>query len=267
MANDLTEIVSDTESSLAAQPPQYSNQLESFSGRDERILANFLREERDSSPHYTEYKDYALLVGIPKKFTRPKKFMVKKKQAIPKLERKLQDILVMDTDIISEIGITPKTIDVIRNLPDMFGKMVSMETRLYESVVAYAKQIGKEKSISPIDVVRSSDNREEIYRRAFKTRSQFELYNTTSVQTDIALLGITYNMLESVGKYIGEIENIPVIGKLFKIAKNRLLKHLPSTTIADSFFRKEIDYNLKKAEKIYGNISGTSKIIEAEIVR
>ena len=265
MANDLVRIVRDTESSLATQPSQYATQLELFVGGDEKVLAEFLRQERDEKPHYRRHKNWEMLVGKPEIYSRPKRYMEEQRQKFPEMEKQIRDMLA-DGKLL-ESGVSSDTVAVFGDLPTMAYRMLDMQTRLYESVVAYAKQIGDEREVKPIDVVRSSEGRDEVYRRTFQTRDQFEWYNNTSAQMRITLLGAVYNMLDSLAPTIKEVENIPIVGWLAKRKRNKALKQLPPKAVAESFLRDEMAYDARMAERIYGRNSGNPQVIDAEIVR
>ncbi|MFC1682045.1 hypothetical protein ACFL0X_00320 [Nanoarchaeota archaeon] len=264
MANDLVRIVQGTASSLATQPSQYSTQLELFVGRDEKVLSEFLRKERDEKPHYRRHKDWEMLVGKPERYLRPKKYMEKQIQEFPELEKQLKDML--SEEKLLEMGVSSDTIAVFGDFPAMIYQMLDMQTKLYESVVAHAKQIGDERKVEPIDVVKSSEGRDEVYRRIFQTRDQFEWYHNISAQLGITVLGVVYNRNESFEKIIRDVESLESVDWLTKRKINKAKremkkaqKKLPPKAVAKSFLREEIAYDAKRAERIYG---GIQKIIK-----
>lgn len=267
MANDLVKIVKDTESSLAAQPSKYSTQLELFVSEDEKILAEFLRQERDEKPYYPKYKDWEIFVGEPEKYSRPKKYMEEQRKKLPESEKQMRNGL---TDNLLEMGVNSETVAIFGDFPTMAYKMLDMKKRLYESVVAYAKQISNEKGIKPIDVVRSSEGRDKIHQRTFQTKDQFEWYNNTFTQMGITALDAIYNVIGSLEPMIKEVEKIPVVSQLVKRKINKALKTLkqiPPKAVAESFLRDEMAYDAMRAERIYDNNSETAQVIDAEIAR
>ncbi|MBI2673653.1 hypothetical protein HYX19_05300 [Candidatus Woesearchaeota archaeon] len=265
MTNSLVKIVRDTESSLATLPPKYSTQLELFTREEEEVLAEFLRQERDEKPHYLRNKDWETLVGEPEAYSRPGKYLKEERKEFPELEKKLKDFLAEGK--LLELGVSPETVAVFGDFPTMAYRMLDMKTRLSELVVAYAKQIGDEKGVNPIHVVRSSESRDEIYRRIFQTREQFEWYNNTSVQMGITALGAVYKFIELLEPEIREIEKIPIVGWLAKRKLKKALKKFPPKAVAESFLRDDIAYDARRAVRIYGDNLRDTQIIEAEIVR
>jgi hypothetical protein len=271
MTYDLVRIIRDTELSLETRPKKYSTQLELFTGRDEKVLAEFLRQERDEKPYYLRYKEWHMLVGQPEKYSSPKKFLEKQRQQMPKAEKELRDAL--SDNAFSKLGLSPETISVFGDLPTMLYRMYDMQTKLYESIVAYAKQIGEEEGIKPVDIVKCSEGRDEIYRRTFKTRDQFEWYNNTASHMGITVLGAIYDMMETFLPHIKRTENIPIVGWYVKQKLNKTLKKFPPKAIAELYIKDEIAYDAKKAERIYNSkqiiareISGDNKVIDAEYI-
>lgn len=264
MASDLVRIVKDTESSLANKPLKYSTQLELFIGSDEKILAEFFRRERDDKPHYLRHKEWEVLVGKPEKYQNPKKYMKKQRQNFPETEKKIREALAAGT--LLEMGVSYDTITLFGDLPAMAYRMLDMETRLYESVVAYAKQISDEKGIKPADAVKSPECRDEIYRRIFSTREQFEWYNNTCAKMGITALGMVYSLLKSLEPKIKEAENTPIVGWFVKRKMDKALKQLPPKAVVESFLREEIAYDAQMAQRIYGDKPGNRQAIDAEVV-
>lgn len=259
MTNDLAKIVRETELSLVAQPSQYATQLELFVSKDEKILSEFLTQERNEKPHYLRNKDWKMLVGKPEMYSRPKRLLEKERCRFPEVEKQLRDSLAK-CDNPSKLGLGPEELAVFGNLPAMAYRLMDMKTRFYESVVAYAKQVGAEKETAPIDATRNPQNRDEIYRRTFRTRNQFEWYNNASAQVAAAAISAVYNLMDAARPTIKQAENVPLIGWLVKMRIKVILKPLPPKAVAESFFRDEIDYNAKRAERIYGNHSENSKV-------
>ena len=104
MANDLAIIVRNTEDSLARQPTQYSTQLELFVSQDEKILSEFLINEKAEKPHYLRYKDWKLLVGSPEMYLKPKRFMEKARREFQAAVNVVQGIAEDLTDVELEEG-------------------------------------------------------------------------------------------------------------------------------------------------------------------
>ena len=258
MVNDLVKIVRDTEFSLTSQPSKYATQLELFVGRDEKVLAKFLIQERDEKSHYGRYEDWEMLVGKSENYLRPKKYMEEQRQKFLEVKKQVKDMLA-DGELL-EMGVSSDTVAVFGDFPAMAYRMLDMETKLYESVVAYAKQIGDERGIKPLNVVKTPEGRDEVYRRIFRTREQFEWYNNTSAQIGITVLGAIYNMMESLEPKIREVENIPIIGWFAKrkINKARKQLQLPPKEVAKSFLTDEIAYDARRAERIYSGNSGNA---------
>lgn len=266
MANDLMRIVAGTESSLASRPSQYFTQLELFINADEKILSEFLIREVNEKPHHLRNKDWSALVGKPEQYSRPKIYLEEQRKKFPESERLLRSVIANGKFL--EMGVSPETIAIFGDLPTMGYKMFDMETRLYESIVAYAKQIAEERGIKPIEVTRSSEGRDEIYLRTFKTREQFEWYHNTAAQMAITVLGAVYSTLESIEPKVKEMESIPLIGWILKRKLDKAFKPFPPKAIAESFLRDEINYNARLAERIYGNNKRVPlQIIEGELVQ
>jgi hypothetical protein len=246
LVNDLTKVLRDTESSLANQPSEYSTQLEFFVGEDERVLAEFLRQEINEKPHYFRNKDWEMLVGKPKEYLRPKESIEEQRQKFPETTKKLREAL--SRGYFEKLGVSSETIAVLsKNIPDIAFKVLDMHTRFYESIVAYAKQISDERDIKPIDVVGSFEGRDEIYRRTFQTKDQFEGYNNTSLQMMIMGFGAIYKTMEE----LEPAQKIPVLGRFLKRTVDKASKNIPPKTIAESFLRDEIAYNARRANRIY----------------
>ena len=141
-----------------------------------------------------------------------------------------------------------------------------METKVYESVVAYAKQISSEKNIKPVDVVKSQEGRDEIYRRTFGTKEQFEWYNNTKTECNIIALGAMYEMMDAMAPEIEEAKRVPIVGWLFKRKMDKVLKQLPPKMITKSFVKDDINYNRNHTERIYSTDVDKMKYVDAVIV-
>jgi hypothetical protein len=245
MENELERIVA---AALAAQPVEYSIPLELFERGDEKVLAEFLRQEEGEKSHHRRFKKWVGLVGRPEKYSRPKKYQEKQTKNFPAVEKKLKARI----EIYQELGVGADIVAVVEALVPKIRRMHDMETRVCESVVAYAKQIGDELSVKPIDIVQRSDGRDEVYRRTFRTRDQFEWYNNTSTQIANTTLGTRHKIIERLepkrraGAY-GLLD-----GWLVKSEVDRARKNLPSKAVLESFIRAEVVCDALRAERIYG---------------
>ena len=249
MVTDLITVVRETEASLESRADQYYTQLELFSNRDEKVLSEFLKHERDDRPHYHRNKSWKLLVGKPKRYSRPKKYMKNQREQLPKVQKQIQDLL-FDGKLF-EMGVDHQTLSTFGGLPNMAYKMLNMETKLYESIVTYAKQLGQEKAIDPLKLVKNLENREEIYRRTFKTREQFEWYHRTTAEMGITTFATIYRIMEGLEPKIKQIETIPLFGWMGKKYIESKFRPIPPKVVAESFLKDEISYQKARALKIY----------------
>ncbi len=266
MANDLIKIVKDTERSLVSYPAQYGKQMEAFVGKDEKILSAYITAEREQSPITLRYSDWEMLSGSKESYTRPKRHLQKAKKQYPELERKINK-LVKDSDL--EGIFSSRNMDVFGNLPRMIYQIFEMITNRYESIVAYAKQLGEEQNIRPEKLVKSAEARKEIDRRTFGSKEQYEWYNNACAETTIAMMGFVYKMIEY---YNDEMRDIPLVGRFLCWSLDRKLKKVPPKAVSESFIRDSIDYYAKKADDIFGpdysNIEDVNnpRVIEPEII-
>lgn len=265
MANDLVRILKETEKSLSDQPKQYLTHLEMFMGQDERILAEFLTGEKNEKSHYRRHEKWSALIGQPQKYSHPKKYMKKLRDEFPKVEAQMREVALNDKLI--DMGVSQEVMSVWGDVPNMLYRFMDMQTMMYESIVAYAKQIGDEQGKKPVDIVSKPENRDEIYRRIFKTREQFEWYNNTAAQLTVTVLGAYYKMMEVFRPKLKEIERIPFLGWLLTRKIHKSMDRIPPKPISESFLRDEIAYDRRQAERIYGNSYTDFRIVDAEIVQ
>ena len=268
MAKDLVKIVQDTEISLSSSPSQYTTQLELFTSADEKILSEFLIQIRSAKPHYLRFKDWEALVGNTKSYTKPKKDIEDKRKEFLKLEQVCRS---MDYNTFLECGVSMESIRVFGDFPTMLYRVLEMRTKLYESIIAYAKYIGSEKDMDPINVVRSPELRDDIYKMIFPARENFEWYNNTSIQIAHIMTKAVYEMCEKVEDEIKEVdETHPLISRCACwFAKRKVLKaieQLPPKQVTESFLREEFNYQRMMTDRIYGHALDNQDVIDAEII-
>ncbi len=255
MEDDLETIANKTERALATRPSQYDTQLKLFGSFDERVLGEFLRLEDEEKPHYLKYKGWDSFFGNQERYSNPVKYMEEEREIIPEMEKHLEDTNNLG---LSEFGVSQGTVAVLALTPNIARRRLDMKTKLYESIVAYAKQIALEEGIEPIGVVQNSELRDEIYRRIFPIREMFEWYHNTKSQLAIIVMGAVYNTLEQFIPLLKEAENNPNLSPGDKEVLNKF-KNTPPKAVFESFTRDNTASDYMRAGRIYSNPSENSQ--------
>lgn len=264
MPNDLVRIVQETEQSVSRLPTRYATSLEDFTREDEKILGAFWLQERDSKPFYTTYKEWEeTFFGKQEKYDNPKKHwmdLVKKTPEFMKILTTLKNKNGIDNLVLSK-----ETRDIFGDLPTMISRAVDIETRFYEAVVANAKQLSLERGTNPVDIVKDRESVNEIYRRIFSKREQFEFSCDMKNKIGITFGELMFAMKDDLTPKFEAIRKIPILSWMLEGNMRKTEEQFakfPSRHIFIKYIKDELAYDEERASQIYGN--GNPGIIDAE---
>ena len=267
MESDLVEIVENTRNALAVIPPQ-NTELSDFTSEDERILTTFLQHERNAEGFLRKYKRWEALYGRSEIIADPIGTLEKARQEFKKSEPMIREAIA--DDLFGALGLTDDVLTFFGDIPRLSYKTVDMTANKYRLIVAYARQIGTERDLHPQAVVSDQFMRDEIQRRMFPTRGQYDLYYLASAKVVYSMRAFTTNLKEGTFNHIKReffkaTEGMPrfikfVLGTrfIYNIARDpdvRELSKWPQKETLDDYTRDLLSYITDVGNRIYGNIT------------
>ncbi len=223
--------------------------LDDFVRADFQVLAEFLRSERDEMPHYREYMSWELLVGDKLKYSDPERYIQKEKRRISK--HKNDGIEMRDRDDFPEIEGRSQVLEKHVDTYALAYVNSVMEMMMFESIVTYARRIGEENQMSPMEVVRSLQGRNEIFRRMFESDKTFINYHHNLTQMKRFLCEGASNAFDVTQPYVEFAQKIPFIRNIVNFLVLRQKNKIPPMQDIESFAKKDADYIAERARTIY----------------
>lgn len=247
MSTSLTTLINETESSLTINSG-YTH-LESFTRKDETIIANFLNYENNLKPHYQENKDWKILTP---EISKPKKRLLKFKSQIGSFKK--QGNSLIEEGKLSSFGVDSETISAFGDLPSTLYRCADMMGKFYESIVASTKEVAFEKAMTYEELLESKEGRNEIFRNIFPDSRQFEFYCDVVTKMSATMLGISYNMMDKLDDIVnGDKKSNFIVNFAAKRGFKKISKQLPPKRVAELFIRDELNYSSKRAREVYSN--------------
>lgn len=247
----LPQIISDTERALKYDPQgKRYPLLESITDKDERFLSEYLLQQRKNSPLTRRYENYPLLVSEEKKLKKPLKELKNLRNQYPKLEK---DVKNLESKISSlEWDIPNDATLLLGTLPERIYKMIDFIELEYGAIIANGKALALEKDMDPISLAKIREGRNEITKRIYPTREQFEWMSDAKSEFSIIALGLLYKLKINVEPELDKIErSLPLVGRLFtRKARNRL-NEVPPKAVIEAYIRDSREYSKEKADEIY----------------
>ncbi|TAL52224.1 MAG: hypothetical protein EPN86_05390 [Nanoarchaeota archaeon] len=247
MVRDLVRIIRDTETSLSSQPYNYRG-YQAFTRRDEEVLAEFLKGEREANPAYLSFGGWPVLLGDAKRHRNPADAHRRDVKKMPVLEKKLRSLEIK----LRALGADEEMVHYFGSYSLMARTSLGMTGRLYELIVANTKLIAQERTAYPIEVASNPNGRDETYRRIFPQREQFEAYHQIGLETSRVIFDGAYSTFEKVLDEMGRAE-ANLFTRFLKRRIEKAAQKLPPRTITNAFFDVQARYDVQRADQIYGN--------------
>lgn len=247
MEDGLERLMEETQIALSTRPVEYYKPLEDFDSIDIGILGEFLRLENEGRQHLSKYEQWEELSVSPMMYSDPAKYIQDQRKLV---QEDTQKVIGLGNIDLTKLGISRGTTAMMAKMPDIGERLIEMESDIYESVVAYAKQIASEEGIDPIDTIANPELRIEIYKRIYQKRELFEWYHETkSFMEALVFIGTSQmieKMLPDLIQYEdqhGPTQNKDLINQL---------KNLPPRNIIEEYIQDEFQSNSMKAQMVYG---------------
>ena len=251
MEDQLEKIIQETEAILSKTPAEHNKKLDNFTPYDEALLVEFLAHERNDKEYLDKYQSWEIITGTQKKYTHPRAYKQEEKEDFKDTEKQLKKYL--NPKVASIFGVEEEKFEALKKMPAVFNKMLDLETKIWESCVAYAKQIASENGISALEVMQNQDARDMIFRKMFENKQDFKEYNNPLNQAMFMCSEEAYNLIDELAPRIDALKKIPIIGKAIQKKINQVLSKLPPKETALEFIKDDTEYNIKRAEQIYNH--------------
>ncbi|PIN89832.1 hypothetical protein COU57_05195 [Candidatus Pacearchaeota archaeon CG10_big_fil_rev_8_21_14_0_10_32_14] len=117
-------------------------------------------------------------------------------------------------------------------------------------IAQYAKEIARDSENEPINVVKTTEGRNEIIKKMFPSRENYELISHLEGQIRLGIIENVEKVRDENRRFLQKVWRIPLIGDVW--IKRTPLQQFPSREIVESLIEDERLYIEARADIIYG---------------